>query len=90
MHQAQNYEKPVASLSVKVVLKDIYDAKGADVTERVEPNQDDVENKELHAELRSSFDSDVIKSVASLHQQGGHPTPERIVSELADCMRVPL
>ncbi len=84
MHKAQNYDKPLARLLAKVFLNGIYDAKGAYVTEEVEPNKDDAEKKELHAELRSNFDADVIKSVARMHQQLGHPTPDRLASELAD------
>jgi hypothetical protein len=60
--KAQNYEKPLARLLAKVILKGIYDTKRACVTEEVEPNLDDAESKELHAEHRSSFDADVIKS----------------------------
>ncbi len=74
---AQNYEKPLARLLAKVILNDIYDANEAYVTEEVEPNQDDAERQELHAELRSSFDAGVIKSVTRVHQQLGHPTPGR-------------
>ena len=84
LERAQNYEKPLAKLLAKAILKDVQETKRAFVTEDVEPNKEDVEHKELLAELRGNFDDNVIKSVARMHQQLGHPSPDRLASELAD------
>ena len=54
------------------------------MTEEIDPNPDDLEFKEYMAELRGSFDDNVIKGVARMHQQLGHPSPDRLASELAD------
>ena len=68
----------------KVILQDVSESRGAFVTEDVEPSKEDVEHKEMMAELRGSFDDNVIKAVARMHQQLGHPSPDRLASELAD------
>ena len=74
----------MAYILADAVLGDIRESRGAYVTEEIEPNPEDLEFKQFMTELRGSFDDTVIKGVARMHQQLGHPTPERLAAELTD------
>ena len=86
------YEKELAGKIASSVILGIYE-KGAEnevdvlLTEESVNDIETAEFKELMNELRTKFPKEVIREVAKLHNQLGHPAPNKLAEALIDAKK---